>query len=375
VFRELAKRPELDFKVYFCQIPDEHSRGEGFGVGFDWDIPLLDGYQYEVLHNAAKEPSVTSFNGCDTPGIGKKLLMDKVQALVVNGWVVKSCLQGLRACEKLRIPCLVRGEANLLRKRPIWKQLAHRMLVRRYAACLTIGKANAEFYRKMGVPEERLFRSPYCVENDRFAAHARQSDGRRRLRAQYNIPEDAVVFVFCGKFIEKKHPVELIRAFGRAVWQDAKAHLLMVGDGELKPLCEMLVKSNEWPVSLTGFVNQSQIADAYLAGDCLVLPSDHGETWGLVVNEAMACGRPALVSTQVGCAADLIVKGVTGTTFPFGNWNVLTDRLVAAAQSPARLAEMGPRAAAHIAAYSPAAAADGIVEAALAVKKGRLSRD
>ena len=98
------------------------------------------------------------------------------------------------------------------------------------------------------------------------------------------------------------------------------------------------------PVTFAGFLNQTEIPAAYVASDCLVLASDYGETWGLVVNEAMACGRAAIVSDRAGCAADLVVEGKTGLTFPFGDVEALADRFVQAATNPTGLEEMGARA-------------------------------
>jgi glycosyltransferase involved in cell wall biosynthesis len=363
VFRLLAAEDSIDLTVLFSHLPDAAQQGDGFGVGFQWDVPLLDGYPYQVLQNVARVPSVTSFAGCDTPGIGRVLREGRFDAVVVNGWVVKSCLQALRACRRLGIPCLVRGEANLLRPRPWWKHWLHRRLVRRYAACLYIGQQNRTFYRRHGVPDDRLFFAPYCVENDRFAAACEESERRVRARQRWGVAVDRTCFVSCGKLQPKKHPVELIEAFGAATRAGAAAHLLVVGDGQLRGDCERLVRAGGFPVTFAGFLNQSEVVDAYLAADCLVLPSDHGETWGLVVNEAMACGRPAIVSDQAGCAVDLIREGQTGTCFPFGRWDILAHKLMGFARTDAPLQTMGQQARQHIAQYSPKAAAAGIVQA------------
>ena len=64
----------------------------------------------------------------------------------------------------------------------------------------------------------------------------------------------------------------------------------------------------------------------YRVGDVFVLPSLH-ETWGLSVNEAMACGRPAIVSDRCGCAPELIVDNETGYLFKTGNHEHLLDQL------------------------------------------------
>ena len=94
---------------------------------------------------------------------------------------------------------------------------------------------------------------------------------------------------------------------------------LMVGDGPLRGVCEDFVRVNRAPIRFAGFLNQSQIVEAYVAADVLVLPSDGGETWGLVVNEAMACKRPCIVSDHVGCGPDLVAVGETGVIFPLGD--------------------------------------------------------
>jgi glycosyltransferase involved in cell wall biosynthesis len=98
------------------------------------------------------------------------------------------------------------------------------------------------------------------------------------------------------------------------------------------------------PVRFAGFLNQADIPAAYVAADCLVLPSDYGETWGLVVNEAMACGVPALVSDQVGSAVDLVSPGRTGDVFACADVDALARLLGRYAAEPDLLARMGAQA-------------------------------
>lgn len=371
VFRELARMPELDFEVFFCQIPDARAQGDGFGVEFAWDVPLLEGYRSTVLRNVAARPSVTAYDGCDTPEIVDKIRDGGFDAFVVNGWVVKSCLQALRGCRRYRVPCIVRGEANLLRPRAWWKRLGHRWLLSRYAAALYIGEANREFYRQGGLQDSQLFPARYCVDNSRFAAAAAEVTDRKKVREQWGLDPSGTVFLFSGKLIEKKHPLELLIATQRAIQAGAKFEVLIVGDGELRQQCEAMVRSAQLPVRFAGFLNQSKIVEAYVAADCLVLPSDHGETWGLVVNEAMACGRPAIVSDLVGCARDLVTTDVTGMVFPFGDWDALADCLRRFSEAGPAAAAMGAAARERIADYSPASAAAGLLQAVQAVAKPR----
>ncbi len=246
VFRCLATRADIDLTVLFAMLPDAASQGAGFGVAFEWDVPLLEGYRWQVLQNVSPSPSVTSYRGCDTPDIASTLRELQIDVVVVNGWVVKSCLQTLRAAKRLGIPCIVRGEANNLRHRSWWKRWIQRQLVRRYDAVLPIGIANREFYRGYGIAESSMFDARYCIENERFIRAATVAEPKRAmLRTHWKIPSQSVCFLYCGKFEPKKHPVELVDAFLGAYQRaanrgDARVplHLLMVGDGELRRECE-----------------------------------------------------------------------------------------------------------------------------------------
>jgi glycosyltransferase involved in cell wall biosynthesis len=334
-FRLLAAHPNIDLQVFFGMIPNATQQGDGFGVKFEWDIPLLEGYPYRVLNNVARNPAVTSFSGCDTPEIFNIVRQESWDAFIVNGWVAKSCLQLLAACRLHRVPCLVRGESNSLRPRALWKQGLQRMLVSQYSAFLSIGQGNREFYRHHGIADQAISHTPYCIDNTRFATAAAQLQPERdQIQAQFGLQPQKPTFLFCGKFIPKKHPLDLLQAMAHLQQtQPLCFQLLMVGDGELRPACEQFAREANLPVQFSGFLNQQDIVKAYIAADCLVLPSDDGETWGLVVNEAMACGLPAIVSDQVGCHLDLIQPGVTGATYPMGSIEALAQILQAMAES------------------------------------------
>lgn len=367
-FRVLARQPGIDLRVFFCLMPDPIQQGAGFDVPFRWDVALLQGYSYQVLDNVAKRPGVTSFNGCDTPGFGKVMRQAGIQVLLVNGWVVKSCLQALWHCRWQGIPCIVRGESNSLRARKFWVGLSHRILLQQYAACLAIGTANRTFYLQNGVPSKSIFMTPYSVDNEWFAAKAHDLHGKKELlRAAWGIPATAITYLYCAKFIDKKRPLDLLEALRIALEQHKtpkeRIHILMVGDGSLLPECKNYSQRHQLPTTFTGFLNQSEVVRAYVVSDCLVLTSDFGETWGLVVNEAMACGLPAIVSDRVGCHPDLIKAGQTGEVFPFGDCPTLAALMSDYSKQVEKLREMGELARILIADYSIPKVVEGILEA------------
>jgi glycosyltransferase involved in cell wall biosynthesis len=165
--------------------------------------------------------------------------------------------------------------------------------------------------------------------------------------------------------------MDLLRALDSARTTSPNIHLLVAGTGELMEEARAFAKSFGVPVTFVGFLNQTEITRAYAAADCLVLPSDYGETWGLVVNEAMVCGLPAIVSDRVGCAADLVHEGITGGVFPCGDVDALAGKLAEFAADPERLVRMGEQAREQIKEYSVEEAVAGTLRAIdFVVKKG-----
>jgi glycosyltransferase involved in cell wall biosynthesis len=344
-FRALAARPELEVRVFFGMLPDAAQQGVGFGVDFQWDVPLFDGYAWQVLRNRARRPSLESFGGCDTPGVARSLRDWIPDVALLTGWHSKMLIQAWWACVQLDVPRIARGESNAMPRRARWKDALHRIWLRGFAQFLVVGKANRDFYHRAGIADARLHSCPYFVDNQRFAASAAELRLRRvELRRSWSIPEAVTCFLFCGKLIAKKHPLDLLTALQRARGAGARAHALVVGDGELMGRARAYADRERLPITFAGFLNQTETVRAYVAADCLVLPSDTGETWGLVVNEAMACGLPAIVSDQVGCGPDLVTEGVTGSVFPMGDVDALAQRLIAFSRDPSRLRTMGDQA-------------------------------
>jgi glycosyltransferase involved in cell wall biosynthesis len=109
--------------------------------------------------------------------------------------------------------------------------------------------------------------------------------------------------------------------------------------------------------------------EAYAAADAIVLPSDAGETWGLVANEAMASGLPAIVSDAAGCGPDLIRSGVTGAVFPCGSIEELAELVRRWSSDVVALRSMGANAGEHVQRYSVEKAAAGIIDAVFAVNE------
>jgi glycosyltransferase involved in cell wall biosynthesis len=377
-FRAMAARTDLDIHVYYCHqaTPQEHSRA-GFGVEFDWDISLLDGYPNSFLRNVAKEAGHGKFAGFDTPEVKEIIKRHEYDAVLVNGWHYLSAWQAIYACWHSRVKVIVRSDSHLHSPRNIAKRavksFTYRCFIPRFDACLAAGQWSREYFLRYGARPERIFMVPHAIDSERFKIEAKCLEPRRSaLRKENDLDENSVVFLFSGKFIRKKRPMDFVCAIEEAVRRNARIQGLMVGDGPLHGECGNYVRERKVPIRFTGFLNQSQIIKGYVVSDALVLPSDGGETWGLVANEAMACARPCIVSDRVGCGPDLIIPQETGSIFPLGNVEALANSMLELAGDPERMISMGICARSRLINYSVETAVEGIIKSLAATLEPRV---
>jgi glycosyltransferase involved in cell wall biosynthesis len=353
--RELDRRLEGGVVVHYASRQGLEARYDPeFGERFAWDMELLSGYQHKFWEKEGhvRGPS-HGFWGVRYPGLTAYLRRERPRAILVWGWLYAGYWQAAWTARRLGIPYFLRGESNLQNQggpTKWWlKQQTVGRLCRGAAGCLSIGTRNARLYQAYGVQEERIWTVPYFVDNDWFEAEAARLRPRRAaLRSKFGLPENGLVFLFMGKLIQKKHPDHALEAW-KSLPESCRRRsaLLVVGSGEM--MDELKKRAGgEARVVFAGFLNRRELPEAYAASDTLLLPSDAGETWGLVVNEAMASGLPAIVSSQVGCGPDLVREGETGFVFPFGDQTALTHRLRDLIDNPAQVSKVGAIARAHI---------------------------
>lgn len=329
LFRELAKH--LDLQVYFSHQSQGRDQAKaGFGVNFNWDIDLLDGYASKYLRNIAARPGI-DFWGCNNPDIERELKLFNPKILLLTGWHLLSYWQGVWAAKKNNIRVWVKSDSQVAtaRSKPkrMLKGMIYPRLLNQFDLCCYAGSRSKDYFQSYGVPAEHLFWLPHVIDASRFCkAAGLELDKKREIKAALKIPESAQIVLFVGKYINKKRPLDIIYALSRSRNRE-RLFGLFVGAGQLEK--DMIKLSKELRVNIVnaGFINQTQLPLYYAVSDCLALPSDGGETWGLVVNEAMTCGIPAVVSDQAGCAPDLVEEGKTGCVFPMGNIAALSDAI------------------------------------------------
>jgi glycosyltransferase involved in cell wall biosynthesis len=365
LFRELARR--LDLTVFYAHRATSSDQARaGFGIGFDWDIDLLSDYEYVFLRNVGNQPGLDRYAGCDTPEIGARLAEGRFNAVLILGWHLKTYLQAGLTAKRLRLPLIARGDSHLVTPRSTVKRagkaVAYPAFLRLFDAALYVGQRSHAYWTHYRYPAPRMFFSPHCVDTDWFFARATTA-ARTALRARLGLADATKVALFAGKLVPFKRPLDVISAAARLKREGREMAVLVAGAGPLEP--EMKAAAHHAGVSLylLGFCNQTEMPAAYAAADILVLPSDGHETWGLVANEALACGRPVILSDAVGSAPDLATDKTAGRVFPVGDVAALAAVLHDIVTSPPTPAMI----AAKSEVYSLAAAVDGI-QAALSMK-------
>jgi glycosyltransferase involved in cell wall biosynthesis len=250
--------------------------------------------------------------------------------------------------------------------------LVYRSFIPRFDGYLIVGQKAKEYLLHYGADERAMYFTPHFVDTDFFAAHAAAARAdRNALRDRHKIGHDANVFVFAGKLIAGKRPVAFVEAVATLAAMHSNVEGVILGDGPQRSEVEAAIARTGAPVRILGFMNQTEMPGGYALGEVLVLPSA-GETWGLVVNEAMACGLPAVVSDVVGCVPDLIDEGRTGFSYPDGDQAALIDAM------ERTLGLMGTDATRRaledkMSVYSLEVATRGVLEAARAVSAARQS--
>ena len=341
LFQQLNNSNNIDLKVFYTWGEKCLSKFDpGFNRDVAWDIPLLDGYNYEWAVNIATDPGTHHFNGIINPGLTLQLNHWQPHALLVIGWGFRSHLQTMKKF-KNKIPIYFRGDSTLLDERKqsfsFIRSFVLKWVYRQIDHAFYVGTNNKNYFEKFGLGNHQLSFSPHSIDNDRFEIESAEIS--KSLRDKLELTDLDTLVLFAGKLEEKKSPMLLLQAF--LSLQKKNVHLLFVGSGILKTSLQTAAIGHK-NVHFLDFVNQSGMPAIYHACDLFCLPSGGpGETWGLAVNEAMASGKAVLVSDKVGCAVDLVKRNKNGDIFESQNLSDLEQKLEILTESKMKLQRYG----------------------------------
>jgi len=377
LWQRQAAHPKLDILVAYCDLRGSvPAMNRGFGVEVAWDVPLLEGYPWILL-----PPAQSSGNGRGrfvhrARAVWRLVKDGGFDAVCLGGYYFSEAWEVILAAKREKIPIVLCTDAHGLESRraktrfalTLKKMIAGR-IYRAADAVITSSSEGSAFVHALGVSARRIFMGGSVVDNGWWLQYAAQVD-RAAVRCEWSVPIEAQVVLFCAKLQAWKRPHDVLEAFSRAGVPGS--YLVFAGDGPLRGSLER--RSEDLGVAervrFLGFVNQTRLPGVYVASDLLVLPSDY-EPFGLVVNEAMLCGCPAVVSDRVGARYDLVSEGETGCVFTCGDIEALAQILLSLLSDRTQLDRMGTAGKQRMRIWSPESNIGSFIEAVEAAVAGQ----
>jgi glycosyltransferase involved in cell wall biosynthesis len=319
VFTELfSLSSDANININFFQIATTENVRKSLG-----DVDLsYHRYPYTIMFNGEYE-LIPRRKLCLL--LFKQSLLSKSKVLVIPGYHLPEYWCMLLAClltgKKRAVFC---DSTRLDRPASTIKDLMKRIFFRSCHAILCYGERSKEYVEEFGVSKEKIVVGcqAAALPHDYTAQHILEE---RILRLSHS---QSPIFLFVGVLDHRKGCDLLIRAFSQLQKRFPEASLVFVGDGPMRKELITLAKSLEISdsVSFAGARNIEELSEYYLSAHCLVLPS-RSEPWGLVVNEALSYGCPAIVSDKCGCGPDLIIENKTGYVFESENITDLLNKM------------------------------------------------
>ena len=211
-----------------------------------------------------------------------------------------------------------------------FKRWIKTQIVKRFHAALVGGQPHERHFVNLGMKAESIFHGYDAIDVDYFAQEADKVRDEDNKRTQFNLPNR--YFLSLSRMVEKKNLPRLVEAYSNLNTNGTTPipHLVFVGSGPVEEEVHDAVENFELPrydhqpdaaapaidnnkkgVHFYGFRQIDENPTYFTLADAFIMPS-LWEEWGLVVNEALACSTPVIVSANAGCAEDLVIDGETG---------------------------------------------------------------
>lgn len=358
VFNALAQHPDIDLHVIFLSETDPSLR--------DWLVYKDEiRFSYEVLRSWRRR--IGRYNLLLNWGLRRALRHASPSVIICGGYNYIASWQSQRWARHRHSRFLVWVEStakDLRRGRPLIEFLKAKF-VQNSDAFIVAGKSSFDYMRSFGAEDNRIFTAPNAVDNTFFEGQTELNlRDETKLREELRLPQR--FFLFVGRLVAEKGLFELLEAYGKLP-EDirAKIGLVFVGDGIARAELERQASSiAPGVIQFPGFAQREQLARYYALAEAFVFPT-YTDPWGLVVNEAMACGLPVISSSAAGCVADLVEDHWNGRVVPPRDVAQLASAMQEIAQKPELRPVMSERSRQRIQKFSPEICAAGIAEAAL----------
>ncbi len=355
VFNALAQRGEIDLHVLFLSETDPGLRR--------WRVYKDEiHFSYEVLPSWRKR--FGDFSLLLNRGVRTALERRNPDIVLCGGYSDGASWQAAYWCKARSIPFLLWSESTALDRRRSFRTVEwiKKRFLSLCRAFVVPGKSSFEYLGKLGAPEGSIFTAPNAIDVRFFSSRAEQARSNpAEVRARHALPPR--YFLFVGRLIEAKGVFDLIAAYAQLdVETRSEVGLIFAGAGAAHQGLKQKSSAIEGHIGFLDFVHREDLPAVYALADALMFPT-HSDPWGLVVNEAMACGLPVVGTKVAGCARDLIASGGNGLVVAPHDVRALTQAMQTLAADSTLRRQMGECSQRRIQAFSPEAWAQGVVEA------------
>ncbi len=296
-------------------------------------------------------------------GLWSEMRRFRPDVIAMCGYHYFATLEVLAFARVHRIPSVLWSGSHLhsgFVKRA-WANAYRHAVIRGFDAYLSYGTASKRQLVYYGAPADRIIVGCNTVDVHWFKVRA---DSLRGPTLKASSSDTPTRLLYVGRLVAIKNVSALISAVGLLQQRGVRLSLKIAGDGPERSSLEAQVRRDTvHDVTFRRFVTGDDLVETYINADALILPSLN-EPWGLVVNEAAACGIPSVVSTLCGAAEDLISEGETGITFDPTKPGDLERALYAVTLDPVARRRMGDAAQRLILKRDPAYYAARLVQAA-----------
>jgi glycosyltransferase involved in cell wall biosynthesis len=356
VFNALAQRRELDLHVVFLSENDPTIR--------QWRVYTDEiEFQYDVLPSWRRR--LGNYNVLINRDVLSTLNKLRPDAVLCGGYNYLTSWQAAYWARFHRVPLLLWSESTALDQRhghrPV--EFLKAQFLRLCRSFVVPGRSSSNYLKDFGISDRLIFTAPNAVDVTLFSNPAKQARRNEvEVRARRSLPSR--YFLFVGRLVKAKGIFELLETYAQLDTEIRdKVGLVFVGDGADRPaLMERAARIAPGTIQFPGFIQREGLSDFYALADALIFPT-HSDTWGLVVNEAMSCGLPVIVTGVAGCVADLVQDGWNGFVVSPKDRAALASVMTRLANDSVLRKEMGSRSRERIDAYSPEAWAEGLVHA------------
>jgi len=374
LYRELNDQKELDVKViYLDTVGLDGTVDREFGQPMQWDVPLLEGYNYNFLKNISPF-RMRGFLSRINLGLLSTKWTDGVDVVLLQGYSIFSNWIALYVAKQRNIKIIWRGEAVLKesdKRKSIRSQLKKKLIVTFFSKCdayMYSCSGNKNYLRFFGILDEEMFALPCAVDNQFFRrGYQKYRLKREAIRTQLGISDEDLVILFCARLTKRKKPLDLIEAVNKLKKKNGVT-LLFVGDGPEMKVSKELVQQYSIKGIFVGFKNQSELAKYYSIADVAAVISSYDPS-PKTLNEVMNFDLPVIVTDVVGTATDLVKDGRNGFVVTAGDIGEMSKAIQILIEGPARRKEMGRKSGEIVKGFDMLTGARGIVKAVASVAK------